>query len=66
MRKRDVKDAASELKHRTKAGVERGKRAIAGGAMTPGQKTVSVLKESGHRVAAEGSRARRKLREEAE
>ena len=66
MAERDVKDAGSELKYRTKAGVERGKRAIAGGAMTTRQKATSVIKETGDRVAAEAARGRRKLREEVE
>lgn len=63
---RDAKDTASEMKHRLKAGVERGKRAVAGGAMTTRQKAASVIKETGHRTAAKAVQTRRRLRNEAE
>lgn len=63
---RNAGDAVSEMKHRMKAGVERGKRAVAGGAMTTRQKTASVVKETANRTAAQAARTRRQLRKEME
>lgn len=58
----DVKDTASEMKHRAKAGYERGKREAAGPDMRASSKVASVTKEAGHKVMAGASRAKRRIR----
>ncbi|HEV2038323.1 MAG TPA: hypothetical protein VGQ96_06935 [Candidatus Eremiobacteraceae bacterium] len=63
---KDVADAARETSHRAKAGIERGKRTIAGDAMTTRQKAKSTVHEAGHRTAASFDRAKRKLRDAVE
>ena len=60
---KDLKDISNEYSHRLKAGTERLKRDVAGGAMTTRQKAVSALKESGHRVAAEVDKTKRIARD---
>mgnify|MGYP001437010101 CR=1 FL=1 len=55
-------DTLDEAKHRVKAGAERGKREAARKRMTPGQKLASKTKETGHTVAADFDRAKRKVR----
>jgi len=60
---KDVKDTADELKHRFKAGEERGKREAAGDEMTTTEKVESTLKEAGHTTAAEFDKAKREIRD---
>ncbi len=58
----NVKDSIGEAKHRTKAGLERGKRDVGRNEMTAGEKMKSTVKEGGERVAAGVDRAKREIR----
>jgi hypothetical protein len=60
---KDLKDTADEVKHRFKAGEERGKREAAGDEMTTTEKVESALKEAGHETAAEFDKTKREVRD---
>ena len=61
--RKDTKDAAHELEHRTKAGLEHAKRDIAGDAMTTGEKVKSFVHEDVENTKADMDEAKRKLRD---
>ncbi len=60
---KDVKDAAKEAKHRTKAGAEHLKRKVAGREMTGGQKVRSFVREDVENTKADVHKAKRKVRD---
>lgn len=62
----DLRDSADELKHRTQAGAEKVKRAVAGPEMSAGDKIASHVKEAGHNMAAGVDRAKRDVRDSTE
>ena len=62
----DFDDAVDETKHRVAAAAERGKRAVAGDAMTASEKLKSRAKEAGHDIAAGTDKTKRKLRDKFE
>ncbi|HET9342156.1 MAG TPA: hypothetical protein VFO25_04505 [Candidatus Eremiobacteraceae bacterium] len=59
----DAKDAASEIKHRSEAEIEKAKRDIAGDDMTTGEKVKSVVHEDVERTKADVDKAKREVRD---
>jgi hypothetical protein len=59
----NTKDAAHELEHRVKAGLEHAKRDVAGDVMTTGEKVKSFVNEDVEKTKADIDEAKRKLRE---
>lgn len=58
----NTKDAAHELEHRTKAGLEHAKRDVAGDEMTTGEKVRSVVHEDVENTKADVDKTKQKLR----
>ena len=61
----NAKDAASEARHRTVAGVEQAKRDALGDEMTASEKAGSVLKQAKESTQAEIDHAKRAVRSKA-
>lgn len=59
----DVKDAAAEAVHRSKAGLEHAKRALAGDKMTSTKKVGSFLHEDLENTKADLHKAKRVVRD---
>ncbi|MBV9277751.1 MAG: hypothetical protein JOZ97_05900 [Candidatus Eremiobacteraeota bacterium] len=59
---KNVRDTVGEASHRSEADAEQEKRAIAGDAMTPGEKAESVVNEGKNRVQAEWDKTKRDVR----
>ena len=59
----DAKDTASEIRHRTKAEVEKAKREITEDDMSTSEKLKSVVDEDAERAKAEIDKAKREVRD---
>jgi hypothetical protein len=59
----NAKDAIHEVEHRTKAGIEHAKRAVAGNKMTTGKKVKSVVHEDVENTKADVNKAKRTIRD---
>ncbi len=59
----NAKDAAHEIEHRTKAGLEHAKRDIAGDTMTTGEKVKSFVHEDVEKTKADVDSTKRTIRE---
>ncbi|MBV8164756.1 MAG: hypothetical protein JOZ91_10865 [Candidatus Eremiobacteraeota bacterium] len=60
---KDLKDASSEVEHRTKATIEHVSRDVDGDEMTTGEKVKSFLHEDAENTKADVDRAKRKIRD---